>query len=116
MPQLSKEQFLDLFHEWRDHYLARLEVELATTRKRMAENDCKLRQPMDEQRRRVSNRTTSLNDVFTCACGEVIADPLDPKMLELHGPHFQAASLPQVHEHLERWREHGVAPSRRQAA
>lgn len=31
MPQLSKEQFLDLFHEWRDHYLARLEVELATT-------------------------------------------------------------------------------------
>jgi hypothetical protein len=34
----------------------------------------------------------------------VIADPFDPKMLEVHGPHFVASSLDRVQEELERWR------------
>jgi hypothetical protein len=37
-------------------------------------------------------------------CGEIIADTADPKTLELHGPHFIAASLRSVHETLERHR------------
>ena len=100
MPQLSKEQFLDLFHEWRDHYLARLEIELAEVRKRMAENDCKLA----ELRRRRGNSTDT--NRFVCKCGEVIADPLDPEQMKIHQPHFIAASLPQVHAALERWRNY----------
>ena len=36
MPQLNKDEFLDLFHTWREHYLAKLEAELAAVRKRMA--------------------------------------------------------------------------------
>jgi hypothetical protein len=48
----------------------------------------------------------SHDGVFVCKCGEVIADPFDPKMLELHGPHFQAESLDRVQEGLERWRAH----------
>ena len=97
MPGLSRQEFLDLFHVWCDCYLSRLEAELAAVRRRMAENDCKLRELMAERDKHKPP------DKFVCKCGQVIADPLDPKMLELHGPHFQAASLPQVHEGLERW-------------
>ena len=100
MPELSRKEFLDVFHVWRDHYLARLEVELSAARRRMAENDCELRRLIAERDRHKPP------DKFVCKCGAVIADPLDPRMLELHGPHFVAASLPRVHEGLERWRAH----------
>ena len=79
---------------WRDHYLARLEAELVATRKRLAANDRRLRQLMAEWKEKT-------DDVFVCKCGEVIADPFDREMLELHGPHFQAASLERTHEALQ---------------
>ena len=96
---MSKDEFLDLFHVWRDHYLAKLEASPAEVRKRIAANDCELRRLIAERRRLDPSR-----DVFICRCGEVIADPFDPKMLEKHGPHFQAASLDRVEEGLARWR------------
>jgi hypothetical protein len=101
MPDLSKDEFLDLFHVWRDRYLARLEAGLAELRKRIAANDRELRRLVAERRKLDPSR-----DGFVCKCGEVIDDPFDPKMLELHGPHFQAASLERVHEGIERWRAH----------
>ena len=105
MPQLNKDEFLDLFHTWREHYLAKLEAELAAVRKRMAENDRQLAALVAELRRR-NKTTSSRDDVFVCKCGEVIADPFDPEQMRIHQPHFIAASLPQVHEALERWRDH----------
>ena len=98
MPWLGKDEFLDLLHTWRDHYLARLGVELAETRKRMAENDCKLAELAAEH----AASNPHLNQ-FICKCGAVIADPLDPEQMKIHQPHFIADSLPQVHEALERW-------------
>ena len=101
MPWLSKEQFLDLFEIWRDGYITKLEAELAEVRKRMTENDCKLAALAAEH----AARNPHLNQ-FVCRCGAVIADPLDPEQLRIHQPHFIAASLSQVHEHLERWLDH----------
>jgi hypothetical protein len=63
-------------------------------------NDRELRQLVAERKQ----RTSSHEEVFVCKCGEVIADPFDPKMIELHGPHFVAASLERMHEALERHR------------
>jgi hypothetical protein len=51
MPTLSKDEFLDLFGVWRDHYLAKLEAELAEVRERIAANDCELRRLIAERRR-----------------------------------------------------------------
>jgi hypothetical protein len=48
--------------------------------------------------------STDARDHFVCRCGAIIDDPADPKMLELHGPHFVAASLDRVEEGLKRWR------------
>jgi hypothetical protein len=83
---------------------------LAEVRKRIAANDCELRRLIAEQRK-IDHRScgaTGRNEtnpgVFICKSGEVIADPFDPKMLELHGPHFVVASLDRVEEGLERWR------------
>jgi hypothetical protein len=45
-------------------------------------------------------------DPFVCRCGEVLNNPGDPAVMAIHQPHFTAASLPNVHETLERWRVH----------
>ena len=111
MPELSKDEFLDLFDAWRCGYLARLEAELAALRRRMAENDRELAPLIAEQRRRnvrSHDATAQADDVFICRCGEIIADPFDPEQMRIHQPHVIAASLPQVHDALQRWRARNV--------
>jgi hypothetical protein len=102
MPTLSKGEFCDLFGIWLDQYRAKLEAELAELRKRIAANDCEMRRLIAERHK--PGNSTDARDHFVCRCGAIIDDPADPKMLELHGPHFQAASLDRVQEGLERWR------------
>jgi hypothetical protein len=99
MPTLSKDEFLDLFHVWLDHYLAKLEISLAEVRNRIAVGDRELQRLIAERHRLDPSR-----DVFICVCGEVIADPFSAEALEKHSPHFVAASLDRVEEGLKRWR------------
>ena len=54
----------------------------------MAESDCRLAALIAERDRRNP------------------ADPLDPEAMRIRQPHFIAASLPQVHEALERRRDY----------
>jgi len=58
------------------------------------------------EQRRSNEAPPSPDGDFICKCGQVIADPFSAKALELHGPHFVAASLDRTHEYLTRWHDH----------
>jgi len=101
-PDLSKDGWMELFRIWLEHYLAKCEFELAAMRERVAGIDRERLKLFAKLRETTSRR----QEVFTCRCGAVIADPLDPEQMRIHSPHFHAASLDRTYEGIKRWRNH----------
>ena len=84
VPDLSNEEWLNLFGVWLDRYLARWDVQRVKTYARMLKLAEELRKEMPRQQ------------PFRCVCGAVLDDPFAPGVVEIPRaaePHVQAAAL-----------------------
>jgi hypothetical protein len=80
LPDLTPEQFQTLYAEWQEHYHGKCIQDRIKARDRLiayAEEQAKKNPP---------------SPPFRCACGAVLDNPGDPKVMAVHAPHVQAAA------------------------
>ena len=83
LPDLTREQWFDLFHEWLKHHLAKQQAELAEIRRRMLELDAE---------RHALLRDLPRGEPFRCPCGELIYS-WSPEIEWPHREHVFVAGL-----------------------
>lgn len=90
-PELSKDEWLDLFKVSLERYAAKMQAERDATLAKI--ND------IIETAARINPPT-----LFKCACGALLENPGDPAVMAVHVPHCVAASEARERERRERQR------------